>query len=244
MDNIIPIPCRAVVCGDSISAGVLFDDASGRHIKDENGFVNTLKKYWNGSIVNLGKFGNTIGRALPRLKKQLAKETPDLVFIELGGNDCDFNWKEIASAPHMEHTPSTTVEDFERLLLETVQDLRMQGIRPVLSTLPPVDADRYFQRISGGDPVMAAQILKWLGSISHIYWWHERYNAAVLRVARRTGAYWVDLRGAFLALPDFRPLICTDGIHPNRAGQALIAHTLECELQAHCPEILMKSSVI
>lgn len=238
MNNILPVPCHAVVCGDSISAGILFDEKSERYIKDENGFVQTLQSHWNGSIVNLGRFGNTIGRAIPRLKKQLLKEKPDVVFIELGGNDCACDWKEVAAAPYAEHFPGTPVEEFEHLLLETVKDLLEKDIRPILCTLPPIDAERYFTWISGGQKEMADSILEWIDSVSHIYWWHERYSAAVLRVARQTGVYWVDLRSAFLKNADYRPLICQDGMHPNRAGQALIARTLVQELRAHCPGVL------
>lgn len=234
----LPLPCHALVCGDSIAAGIVFDEKSGRYIKEDHGFVRILQQHWNGTITNLGRFGNTIGRALPRLRREISKHKPDIVFIELGGNDCDFKWREIAASPYAEHTPSTPVEQFEELLLETVQKLQAQSIHTVLSTLPPIDADRYFAHISEGKAEMAEPILKWLGSISRIYWWHERYNAAILRVVRQTGAFWVDLRSAFLRDADYRSLICRDGIHPTRKGQELIARTFELELNAHCPGVL------
>lgn len=244
MYTTVPVPCSAVVCGDSIAAGVLFDEKSRRYTKDENGFVHTLQMEWNGSILNLGKFGNTIGRALPRLQRHLDKETPDLVFIELGGNDSDFNWKAIAAAPHAEHTPATPVEEFERLLGAAVEDLHAREIIPVLCTLPPVDVERYFKHICGDDTWMMEPLLEWLGNVTHIYWWHERYNAAILRVARQANAYWVDVRGAFLAYPDFPRFICADGIHPNHEGQALIARALEWELRIRRPDLLKTPDLV
>ena len=70
-------------------------------------------------------------------------------------------------------------------------------------------------------------ILRWLGDVQHIYRWHERYNAAVMRVAQECGCPLADVRDAFLAERDYGDLLCADGIHPNAKGHALMESVLE-----------------
>ena len=62
--------------------------------------------------------------------------------------------------------------------------------------------------------------------MTKIYWWQERYNAAILKVAEETGTRWIDVRGAFLEHPDFLNMICVDGIHPNERGHKVIAEKI------------------
>lgn len=69
-------------------------------------------------------------------------------------------------------------------------------------------------------------ILKWLETTSKIYWWHERYNAAIIQIAEETETRWIDVRGTFLTEMDFRNYICVDGIHPNEKGHHLIARKI------------------
>lgn len=238
MDFKISSPCRIVVCGDSISAGIVFDEKENRYVKSKEGFVSLLQNSMNGVITNLSRFGNTIATALPKLKKDMDKQKPDIVLIELGGNDCDYNWRQVALDPTGEHLPATDIEVFQSGLSGLVASLRQDGIMPVLTTLPPIDADRYFKFVSQASSEAAAHILEWLGSVSRIYWWHERYNAAVLKVAESTHVTWIDFRSAFLSVPDFRKLLCMDGIHPNKEGHKLIMQTISDYLTINYPSLL------
>ena len=69
-------------------------------------------------------------------------------------------------------------------------------------------------------------ILRYIGGISHIYSWHERYNAAILRVAEETKTRLIDIRSSFLQFDDYTSLICVDGIHPNKDGHKVIAEKI------------------
>jgi lysophospholipase L1-like esterase len=69
-------------------------------------------------------------------------------------------------------------------------------------------------------------ILEWLGSVTKIYWWQERYNSVIVRIAEETKTLWIDVRSAFLRFPDFSELLCADGIHPNRDGHVVIAEEI------------------
>ncbi len=214
---------RLVIYGDSITKGIVFDEKQEKYVKTKESFADILTKEFRGMIHAVGKFGNTIIGATEKLQNLVLKKNPDIVLLEFGGNDCDFDWEEIARHPLHEHTPKTDLNVFREKLINIIEILRNKNIIPVLMSLPPLDADRYFKWISKNDSDCGKNILTWLESISRIYWWHERYNAAILNIAEETNTQFIDVRGAFLQKDDFRKYICPDGIHPNEQGHELIA---------------------
>jgi Lysophospholipase L1 and related esterases len=227
-----------LVSGDSISRGIVYDEGKGGYSVSTMGYVSLVQERLGGIVRNVSRFGNTLSRGAARLARDIEKERPDIVLIEYGGNDCDFAWPEVAERPDEEHLPQTDLELFEKTLSGTVSELKAEGIEPVLMSLPPLDADRYVKWVSKGDPEAERNIVKWLGSVTKIYWWQERYSAAVVRVAERTSAKWIDVRGAFLRRPDFPSLLCRDGIHPNEGGQRLIADTILEYVEERYPALL------
>jgi len=102
-----------------------------------------------------------------------------------------------------------------------IAEFRLKGFAPLLLSLPPLDADRYFAWFTRAG-LDKASILSWLGDVQHIFRWHEAYDREVRAVAVDEHCALVDIRSAFLAKPDYRTLICQDGIHPNREGHRLI----------------------
>ncbi len=71
-------------------------------------------------------------------------------------------------------------------------------------------------------------ILQWLGDVEHIYRWHERYNNAVVQVARESDVPLADVPGTrFLSYTHYGDLLCADGIHPNAKGHGVIEEVLE-----------------
>ena len=148
-------------------------------------------------------------------------EAGDTVFLEFGGNDADFDWEAISRAPDGTHLPRTALCEYENGLTDTVRLLRRTGIYPVMATLPPVIAERYFAFFSRKG-LSADNILHWLGDVNKIYRYHERYSLIAARVARRLSCFLIDLRSAFLAEWDAGPYFCSDGIHPSDAGQRLM----------------------
>lgn len=215
-----------LVSGDSISRGVVYDERKGQYAICANGFVTLVQKRLKGVVHNASRFGNTLIRGIGRLGKELEKDSPDIVLIEYGGNDCDFAWAEVAAHPERDHEPQTDLALFESALTDTIFALKGRDIVPILMTLPPLNADDYIKWVSGRDPLIEGNIMKWLGSVTKIYWWQERYSSSIVGVAQRTKTRWIDIRGAFLRSPAFNALICRDGIHPNEQGHALIAKTI------------------
>lgn len=212
--------------GDSVLRGVVLDGNRYRHLKEC--FVNLVSDKLNADIKNNGKFGSTIltgEKSLERNLKQLEDDDSKYVIMEFGGNDCDFNWKEISENPDKVHRPNTEISEFSKVYTKTIEKIKAMKKRPVLLSLPPIDAKKYFNKISEG--LNAANILKWLGgNKQHITDWHERYNIETFKIAIANGVPIIDITSKFLEAKDYSALLCDDGIHPNEKGHKLIAETI------------------
>jgi acyl-CoA thioesterase I len=214
---------KYLVSGDSISRGVIYDEVKQRYVVLADNYVSLLQKRLRGVVSNTAKFGNTLIKGIARLKNDIIHDKPDIVLIEYGGNDCDYDWDQIADFPEALHEPKTDFNQFEKELTATVEFLKTNKVIPILMTLPPLNADRYLKWVSKNNPLAETNILKWLGSVTRIYWWQERYSSTIIRVAEATKTRWIDIRGAFLQYPDFNKFLCIDGIHPNREGHRIMA---------------------
>ena len=217
---------KFMVSGDSISKGVIFDEDKSKYVILEGNYINLLKSKLNGIIQNTARFGNTLIKGVSKLKDDVLSNHPDIVLLEYGGNDCDFNWNEISNNPKGDHKPKTDFYTFENKLKETLNFLKTNQILTIVMTLPPLNADRYLKWVSRNDPLTETNILNWLGSVTKIYWWQEKYSSAVIKIAEETNTKWIDIRGAFLQYPDFTKFLCPDGIHPNEFGHRIIANKI------------------
>jgi lysophospholipase L1-like esterase len=214
---------KIVVSGDSISKGVIYDDIKKKYTVLEENYVDLLRNKINGIICNTSRFGSTLIKGIQKLKNSIFSEKPDIVLIEYGGNDCDYNWDEIANNPDGIHVPKTDFVVFEDTLIEAINMVKESKSTPVLMNLPPLNADNYLDWVSRNNSEAKMNILKWLGSVTKIYWWQERYNSVIVKIAEETKTLWIDVRGAFLQFPDYTKLLCVDGIHPNKDGHTVIA---------------------
>ncbi len=215
-----------VVMGDSIARGVVYDDEKKSYGLLLENFANLVRDRIKGVVINAAKYGSTIVQGMERFQNDVLKRKPDIVLIEFGGNDCDFTWEEIARDPSKDFHPKTDCATFTEKLTALIDKLRALNIVPVLVSLPPLDPGKYFRWISRNEEQAKQNIIRFIGDISHIYSWHERYNAAILRVADRTKTRLIDIRSAFLQHEDYRNLICLDGIHPNKEGHRVIAQAI------------------
>lgn len=211
--------------GDSIVKGVVFDGIRGKYTYLKNSFANLFGANTGIRVENFAKFGCTITTG----KRIIEKHEQELscykyTVLEFGGNDCDFNWKEVSERPDDEHLPNTPLSEFEALYSNAIDSISASGSRPVVFSLPPLNAKKYFDWISrnlNGD-----NILRWLGDVEHIYRWHEMYNLAVVKLAAIKNVPLIDIRKAFLESRNYLNLFCEDGIHPNEAGHALISDSI------------------
>ena len=211
------------VFGDSILKGIQLDDESKRYHVDNNIDVDMLEEKFLLNIRNFSKFGCTISKAFTILEKRLnsGKLKCDAIVLNLGGNDCDFDWKAVSEHPEDEHQPNTPLDVFADTYRKIIEFLKDNGIRPIITTLPPLDAQKFFNWFCGGLE-KKANVLKWLGGVESIYRWQENYSRTIEKIAEETGTLLVDLRGAFLKHRKLEHLLCEDGTHPNTEGQRVI----------------------
>ncbi|MDR2572408.1 MAG: SGNH/GDSL hydrolase family protein [Oscillospiraceae bacterium] len=211
------------IFGDSILKGVQLSDENMRYHVDNNIDVDLLEKRFRLSINNFSKFGCTISKAFSLIEKRIksGKLQCDAIVMNLGGNDCDFDWKAVSERPDDEHQPNTPLDVFFDTYCKIINFLKENGIRPIITTLPPLDAQRFFDWFCGGLE-KKANVIKWLGSVESIYRWQENYSRTIEKIAEETGTLLVDLRGAFLKYRKLEHLLCADGTHPNTEGQRVI----------------------
>lgn len=117
---------KYMVSGDSISKGVVYDEARSKYVILEENYVSLLQGNLKGALRNTARFGNTLLKGFGNLKRDVLKEKPDVVLIEYGGNDCDFHWEEIMNNPEAEHNPKTDFTAFEKMLLDMIDFLKSQ----------------------------------------------------------------------------------------------------------------------
>jgi len=228
-----------LVAGDSLTKGVTFDAERGRHVMLPGAFVAQVTKLLKPAVENISRYGCKSGELLQSLRERLSKKAaPGLVVLEVGGNDCAYDWDAVAKDPHAPHIPNTPLPDFEENLREMVGITRGAGSQPILCNLPPIDAEKYFRFITRGEPARERGILEFLGDVGHIYWWHERYSATVERVAQTTDTPLVLLRSAMLQEEDYRAYICEDGMHPNPQGHARLTEALLGYIRSYAPGLL------
>jgi lysophospholipase L1-like esterase len=143
--------------------------------------------------------------------------------MDFGGNDCDFDWKAVSERPDEEHLPNTPLDVFKDTYYKIITLLKKHGIRPIMTTLPPLDAQKFFHWFCSG--LDKSNVLKWLGDMYIIYRWQESYSRAAEKIAADTNTLIVDLRGAFLESRSLQRLLCEDGTHPNTEGHGVITQT-------------------
>ncbi|MCL2408662.1 MAG: SGNH/GDSL hydrolase family protein [Oscillospiraceae bacterium] len=243
---------RVEIFGDSILKGIQINPKNMRYHVDNNIDIELIEKRHLLSIINFSKFGCTVTKGLALLEKRLKGNKPscDAILMDFGGNDCDFNWKEISECPDDEHLPHTPLNVFVDTYHKIIALLSENGIRPIMTTLPPLDANKFFNWYCNG--LNKPNVLKWLGNIDLIvrwqgscskavekitgganapenidviYRWQESYSKAIEKIAAGTNTLLVDLRGAFLRHSSPEHLLCEDGTHPNTEGQKIITQT-------------------
>ncbi len=215
------------VWGDSLAKGVVWNEQRKRHGYALETAADIAGKKLGITIVNHAKFGSTAPQGCEMLARDLESGVDcDAALIEFGGNDCNFDWAAISECPDAHHDPVTTPERYIAALRDIVQRLYQRGIRPILMTLPPIDAERYFKFLVG-DKLNAANILKWLGDVQQIYRFHEMYSWLVEKVAREFQIRLLDLRQRCLARHGFLAnMICEDGLHLNEEGQRFVGEQI------------------
>ncbi|MGL4483781.1 MAG: SGNH/GDSL hydrolase family protein [Anaerovoracaceae bacterium] len=214
---------RVLVFGDSVGKGII-KPVGGRY-KTANLDLNELIGREDITIKNYSMFGCTVTKALSVVDRHIDEiENYDTTFIEIGGNDCDFDWQAISDNPNSEHLCNTPLEEFHEKYYRLLSKIIGAGGHPVTVTLPPLVASRFFETVSKNRDKEA--IMDWVKDVNYIYRWQEMYNLQIAIISAKMNVPCIDIRSAFLKIPTYSDLICEDGIHPNEAGHELIYRTI------------------
>lgn len=213
---------RIQIYGDSVMKGILLDRKSSRYYSQPPTNLNAFKEEFALDILNKSKFGCTILKGCQQLERQLERGLDcDMVLLEYGGNDCDFDWEKVSARPDAEHQPHTPLKEFTQTYRRMLSKLKEHAIQPILMSLPPIDAEKYLSWITRTG-LNRENILKWLGDTQMIYRFQELYSHTIMKLAYESKCLFVDVRAAFLDKHNYKELFCDDGIHPNEEGHRLI----------------------
>ena len=215
----------ACVFGDSVAKGVIFDAVKNKYSLLKESFTNVIGRQQNILISNFARFGCTISAGSEILKRHEGElDRFDYTVLEFGGNDCDYNWAQVAEDPFSRHFCNTPIPLFREKYAELIGCVRQNGGNPVLLNLPPIDPKRYFRWVSNG--LNKENIMTFLGSVDTIYRWQELYSKAVEELAEAESIPLIDIRSEFLNKQDYSQYLCEDGIHPNENGHFLITDAI------------------
>lgn len=208
--------------GDSILEGIQINPVNKKYYVNNNIDVKKLSEKYSIQIKNFSSFGCTVTKGRNILNKRLETNSGyDAIVMDYGGNDCDFNWKEISENPEGHYTPKTPIEIFMETYCDIIDTLKKKGILPILTTLPPLEPQSFFDWFC--KDLNKKNIIKWLGEIKNIYYHQENYSKVIEKIALVKQVPLVDIRGEFLKAGNINSLLCEDGTHPNTLGQKVIA---------------------
>ena len=207
------------IFGDSILKGAICDDAMRLHLRKNHSYPYLSAAGFQ--VYNKSKIGSTMLKGKTAVNNCFDRfERTTTVLMGFGGNDSSFDWKTMFFDADTEKTPNVAPDQFVSVYTDTIKKIQGAGATVIISNLPPIDAERYFEWISTQGPSMA--IMEWLGDIGMLYRWHEMYNRLVEQIARRNGCLLLDIRTPFLVSHNFKELIGRDGMHPTEEGYDLI----------------------
>ena len=187
---------RIGVYGDSLMKGTLPDEQLRYHFHTDL-FEAPLAGV-DAEVTNKSVFGATSRKGVTLVQRDLARgHRYDWALIEYGGNDCNYDWADVAAHPEQHHDPVVLADEFRANLTTIVQMLREAGVRPIFTTLPPIDEVKYLACIDHNG-ASAAGVMQWLGDVRRIYRTQERYSGLVCTIAAELDVPCVDPRDRFL----------------------------------------------
>ncbi|MEC4983508.1 MAG: SGNH/GDSL hydrolase family protein [Oscillatoria sp. PMC 1068.18] len=212
ISNLLKDTQKIVVIGDSIT------ELGGQ----PGGYVWLLERYFAAlypnqkiEIINAGISGNKSPNMQERFQQDVLDKNPDLVFINVGVNDvwhAFYNFQESKSYPEGNLPGGVALPVYQEKLREMIQAAKAAGVKVVLLSPTPI-------RENTNSP--ENQRL-------------EEYVTAMGEIAGQNRILFVDLytpmtevfRGYQAYAGQTQNLLTMDGVHPNQAGNRIIAYTI------------------
>lgn len=218
---------KVSVFGDSILRGVQPDSGRRFYVNDNLG-LGAIAHSHGLSVQNFSKLGCTITKAWHYVQKMFTRIDADMVLMNFGGNDCDFNWAQIDRDPLSDHRPNTELDEFAGTYGRIVDHVKAQRRLPVLFTLVPGQKNKYIDYICARDGLDRENVNLWMDRNGiDLDALQASYSDAVRNVAASREIPLLDIRSAFISQGREGDLLCDDGIHPNSKGQKVIRDCFE-----------------
>ena len=125
------------IFGDSIFKGSVNDRLGLEEVAGRAGL--TLK--------NFSKFGCTITKAFNYVQRMFTRIDSDIVLMNFGGNDCNFDWKAISENPSDVHLPNTGLDEFVETYNRMIDFVLEKRSLPVVANLLPVQEKTYIDYV-------------------------------------------------------------------------------------------------
>ena len=240
-----------IAWGDSILKGVVSGGDSKRFDITEKDSLSQACAALGIELANKSVFGSWMTKTRRTQDRSLRNgASAQIGIIESGTNDCDYDWSAVSANPDAERLQRCPLEEFTRLMEEAVSVARQNKITPVIMIPTPLVPEWWFNNICIGNDETA--IVKFINkkclqdqdcaanqndpqdqkraAAMRLYQNQELFSLKAAAIARALNVQIVDIRSEFLAHPNYKTLMCLDGVHPNQAGYDFMAEIWKREI--------------
>ncbi|CCV64418.1 Lipolytic protein G-D-S-L family [Alteracholeplasma palmae J233] len=169
------------------------------------------------NIEDVTEIGMTIDTGYKKLKQILKiNKSFDFVVLSFGGNDWEYVWK--TTDDKRIFLPKTSFEKFKKTYKKIIKLLKKNHIKPVLISLPPLEAKKYYDWILTQieDKNNLASTLKTEEKVAR---YHELYNLTIYELFVKYDTKLIDLNKEFMNDNKKETLLSEDGVSLNLLGQ-------------------------
>lgn len=223
---------KLLILGDSISLGVTEVYRGEVLSRVPVAYPDLLRQAMPGwEVVVDAAVNRTSAQALPLLAPLLEQHRPDVVFLQLGGNDGDLDWRRLIMTGGKDTRSITPPEKLEANLQKMVGQARAAGATPLLGDFPKCDIALRGTWVSARVGTDVSGFLQLGGGQSEADARAELYLSVVEGVADRNDAQVVRWAEEIAKLPRARAY-GPDHLHPGADAQPVIADTVAREVLA------------
>lgn len=235
-----------IAWGDSILKGVVSGGDSKRFDITEKDSLSQACAALGIELTNKSVFGSWMTKTRRTQDRSIrAGNIAQMAIIESGSNDSDYDWIAVNQNPDADHLQRCPLDEFKALMREAVEVARQNKITPVIMIPNPLVPDWWFKNICIGNDenvirkfverkygLQEQNALQGQNSAAalRLYQNQELYSIAAANLARSLNVQTVDMRSEFLAHPNYRALMCLDGVHPNQAGYDFMSEVWKREI--------------
>lgn len=237
-----------IAWGDSILKGVVSGGDSKRFDITEKDSLSQACAALGIELANKSVFGSWMTKTRRTQDRSLRNgASAQIGIIESGTNDSDYDWSAVSANPDAEHLQRCPLDEFSRLMEEAVSVARQNKITPLIMIPTPLVPEWWLNNICIGND--EAAIVKFVvrkyglqvgdqkasqdqdcAAAMRLYQNQELFSLKAAAIARALGVQIVDMRSEFLAHPNYKSLMCLDGVHPNQAGYDFMAEIWKREM--------------